>query len=222
MVFKFNKPLDSASSIQESSYPLPLKIIRLWFLIVSLINACNVVSKSSLDSRISANFSSSSAITAFNTMLHPAILELDPGILNSNLFPVNANGEVRLRSVESLGNFGRTVAPIFINSFSFPSYGLSSSIAFNTAVNSSPKKIEMIAGGASLAPSLWSFPAVATLNRNKSWCSSTALIIAARNTKNCAFSCGVSPGSNKFNPVSVDNDQLLCLPLPLIPSNGFS
>ena len=92
-------------------------------------------------------------MTVFNTILHPAILELDPGILNSNLFPVNANGEVRLRSVESLGNLGRTVAPIFINSFSFPSYGLSSSIAFNTAVNSSPKKMEIIAGGASLAPS---------------------------------------------------------------------
>ena len=85
-------------------------------------------------------------------MLHPAMLEFDPGILNSNLFPVNANGEVRLRSVESLGNLGRTVAPIFINSFSFPSYGLSASIACKTAVNSSPKKIEIMAGGASFAP----------------------------------------------------------------------
>ena len=126
--------------------------MRLWFLIVSLINACNVVSKSSAASKIFANFSISSAITVFNTMLHPAILAFDPGILNSNLFPVNANGEVRLRSVESLGNLGRTVAPIFINSFSFPSYGFSSSMAFNTAVNSSPKKMEMIAGGASFAP----------------------------------------------------------------------
>ena len=153
VVFKFNKPLDSASLTQESSYPLPLKIMRLWFLIVSLIKACNVVSKSSATSKIFANFSISSAMTVFNTILHPAILELDPGILNSNLFPVKANGEVRLRSVESLGNLGRTVAPIFINSFSFPSYGLSSSMAFNTAVNSSPKKIEIIAGGASLAPS---------------------------------------------------------------------
>ena len=82
--------------------------------------------------------------------------------------------------------------------------------------------MEMIAGGASFAPNRWSFPAVATLNRNKSWCSSTALIMAAKNTKNCAFSCGVSPGSSRLIPVSVDNDQLLCLPLPLMPSNGFS
>ena len=44
---------------------------------------------------------------------------------------------------------------------------------------------------------------------------------AARNTRNCRFSMGVSPGSSRFSSV-VDRDQLLCLPLPFTPSKGFS
>ena len=45
---------------------------------------------------------------------------------------------------------------------------------------------------------------------------------ATRNSKNCAFSIGESPGSKRFKPVFVEIDQLLCLPEPLTPSNGFS
>ena len=33
---------------------------------------------------------------------------------------------------------------------------------------------------------------------------------------------GCRPGSSRFSPVSVDIDQLLCLPEPLMPANGFS
>ena len=40
--------------------------------------------------------------------------------------------------------------------------------------------------------------------------SSTALMTAARNTRNCRFSMGVSPGSSRFSWV-VDMDQLLSL-----------
>ncbi len=36
------------------------------------------------------------------------------------------------------------------------------------------------------------------------------------------LSCGLSPGSSRFMPVSVLIDQLLCLPEPLTPANGFS
>ena len=82
--------------------------------------------------------------------------------------------------------------------------------------------MEIIAGGASFAPSLWSFPAEATDTRSNSWYSSTALITAVRNSKNCALWEGVAPGSNRFTPVSVEIDQLLCLPEPLTPANGFS
>ena len=46
--------------------------------------------------------------------------------------------------------------------------------------------------------------------------------MAHKKSKNCAFSYGVSPGSSKLIPVSVDKEKLLCLPEPLIPSNGFS
>ena len=50
----------------------------------------------------------------------------------------------------------------------------------------------------------------------------TARITAAQKTRNWALSCGLSPGLSRFSPASVDIDQLLCLPLPLIPANGFS
>ena len=80
----------------------------------------------------------------------------------------------------------------------------------------------MIAGGASFAPSRWSLPALATVTRSSSGYLATARIVATQNTRNCAFSCGLSPGLSRFSPVSVDIDQLLCLPLPLMPANGFS
>ena len=44
----------------------------------------------------------------------------------------------------------------------------------------------------------------------------------AKISKNCWFSCGVFPGSNRFFPSFVTIDQLLCFPDPLIPANGFS
>ena len=52
--------------------------------------------------------------------------------------------------------------------------------------------------------------------------SSTARITAAQKTRNCMLSCGVSPGPSRLLPNSSDSDQLLCLPEPLTPANGFS
>ena len=69
-----------------------------------------------------------------------------------NLLPVNAKGEVRLRSVVSFGKRGNVCTPIFSSSFSLPPYGLSCSMACNISVSSSPKNIEITAGGASNAP----------------------------------------------------------------------
>ena len=80
----------------------------------------------------------------------------------------------------------------------------------------------MIAGGASLAPSRWSWPTFATDARSSAWCLSTAAITAEQKNRNWMFSAGVSPGSSRFEPVSVPIDQLLCLPEPLTPANGFS
>ena len=36
------------------------------------------------------------------------------------------------------------------------------------------------------------------------------------------FCSGLRPGSSRFSPTSVDIDQLLCLPEPLMPAYGFS
>ena len=80
----------------------------------------------------------------------------------------------------------------------------------------------MIAGGASFAPSRWSWPGEAIEARSSSWCESTAASTAVQKNRNWRFSCGVSPGSSRLTPVSVPNDQLLCLPEPLTPANGFS
>src|SRR2546430_15884694 len=80
----------------------------------------------------------------------------------------------------------------------------------------------MIAGGASFAPSRWSLAAVATETRSSLAYLATARMTATQKTRNWALSCGVSPGLSRFSPVSVDIDQLLCLPEPLMPANGFS
>ena len=51
---------------------------------------------------------------------------------------------------------------------------------------------------------------------------STALITAAQKNRKLMLSAGVSPGSIRLWPVSVLIDQLLCLPEPFTPANGFS
>ena len=61
----------------------------------------------------------------------------------------------------------------------------------------------MIAGGASLAPSRWSLVAEATDTRSRPAYLCTARMTAAQNTRNCAFSCGVSPGTSRLPEVGV-------------------
>ena len=75
-----------------------------------------------------------------------------PGILNSNLLPVKAMGEVRFLSVVSRGNFGIVWTPTRSSSFSCELYGRFSSMASSTPVISSPRNTEIMAGGASLPP----------------------------------------------------------------------
>ncbi len=80
----------------------------------------------------------------------------------------------------------------------------------------------MMAGGASFAPSRWSLAAPDTATRSNSGYFATARRTATQKTRNWALSCGVSPGLSRFSPASVAIDQLLCLPEPLMPANGFS
>ena len=59
----------------------------------------------------SAASENASAIIAFNTMFGSATLQDEATILNSKRFPVNANGDVRLRSVGSLSTAGHSFTP---------------------------------------------------------------------------------------------------------------
>ena len=90
------------------------------------------------------------------------------------------------------------------------------------SVSMSPRKIEMIAGGASFAPSRWSLPALAMLARSSPCHLLTARITAVQNTRNCMLSCGFAPGLSRLFPSSSLIDQFRCLPDPFTPANGFS
>ncbi len=80
----------------------------------------------------------------------------------------------------------------------------------------------MMAGGASLAPRRWSFPALAIDARSRPCHLSTARSMAAQKTRNWMLSCGVAPGLKRLLPSLSAIDQFKCLPLPFTPANGFS
>ena len=75
---------------------------------------------------------------------------------------------MRFLSVESFGRGGKTSAPILNKDFPPSFKGVSFSIESNTFCNSLPKKIDIIAGGASFAPKRKSLPALATETLNRS------------------------------------------------------
>ena len=81
---------------------------------------------------------------------------------NSNLLPVKANGEVRLRSPPCIGSGGSTGVPSPRKPLSDDAAASPAAIASKTFSSSPPRKIEMIAGGASFAPRRWSWPTFAT------------------------------------------------------------
>ena len=95
-------------------------------------------------------------------------------------------------------------------------------ICSKTSASWSPRKIEMMAGGASLAPSRWSLVAEATEARSRPPYLCTERMTAAQNTRNWALSCGVSPGRSRLPSVELPSEKLTCLPEPLMPSKGFS
>ena len=82
----------------------------------------------------------------------PAIDWFDPTARNSKRLPVKANGLVRLRSPASLGSGGSTSTPTVSVPFEIDEFAPPALICWKTSVSWSPRKIEMIAGGASLAP----------------------------------------------------------------------
>ena len=75
---------------------------------VSRMSTFNAFIKSSALSKISANCLRDSATAVFSTTFASATEAEEPSILNSNLLPVKAKGEVLFLSVVSFGNFGKT------------------------------------------------------------------------------------------------------------------
>ena len=93
----------------------------------------------------------------------------------------------------------------------------------NTLSSSAPRKIEMIAGGASLAPEAVVLADV----RDRGPQQALVLVdrLDHRGAEEQEARCsppGSRPGPSGCGPVSVPIDQLLCLPEPLTPANGFS
>ena len=126
-------------------------------------------SSPSLPSMASAKSLKLFATAVFRIMFASDRFTFEPGMRNSNLLPVNANGEVRLRSVLSFKKFGSTSTPRSMATFSALSYSWSSTSASTMASSSSPRKMDTMAGGASSAPRRWSLPAEATDMRSSSW-----------------------------------------------------
>src|SRR3954467_1629074 len=142
-----------------------------------------------------------SATIVLSTVFGSASDIEDPSARNSNLLPVKANGEVRLRSPPCIGSGGSTGVPSPRSEPGVDSPASPFSIASNTLRSSAPRKIEMIAGGASLAPRRWSWPADATDARSSPWCVLTAWMTAEQKNRNWRLSCGVEetpPASGTF------------------------
>ena len=88
----------------------------------------------------------------FSAMFGNAMLWLAETARNSNLLPVKANGLVRLRSPASRGSLGSTDTPVSRMPPLLVVFASPFSIWPKMSVSMSPRKIERIAGGASLAP----------------------------------------------------------------------
>ena len=150
---------------------------------------------------------------------------LDPTVLNSNLSPVKAKGDVLFLSVLS-----RRISGIFPITFNFKSvFSLGDNFPFETFSKSSktcfkcfPIKIDNMAEGASCIPIRRSLLAETDEALKSASCFNTAAIVLTKKVRNCKLLMGVFPGLNKLTPLFVFNDQLLCLPEPLIFSKGFS
>mmetsp|Transcript_1685 Transcript_1685/g.4140 ORF Transcript_1685/g.4140 Transcript_1685/m.4140 type:complete len:229 (+) Transcript_1685:647-1333(+) len=174
----------------------------------------------------SANSPNFSAAMVFKTVLTMETFWADPTARNSNRAPPYGNGDVRFLSSAGTSN-GRTSAVPRSRVFRPGSYLASEPFMKSSRylVMSSPRYMEMMAGGASHAPRRKSFPGDEMAMRIKSPCSSTAATRAAMMTgKACSLpeASKQSSGLRTWTPSRVAMDQLLCFPEPLMSLNGFS
>ena len=134
-----------------------------------LIRSCTASSKSSAFSSSSAIYEKLSATIVLRTTFGLATEAEEPRLLNSNLFPVNANGDVLFLSVASFLKLGIVLTPICIfSAFLLLVASPDTTSCSTTSSNWSPRNIEIIAGGASFAPNLWSLPTLAADSLSKS------------------------------------------------------
>lgn len=129
-----------------------------------------------------------SHVFRFDVPLYPKPLLITDAARNSNRLPVNANGEVRLRSVLSSSSVGICEMPLILNTFlaskriaSSPLLAASLSSTADTCV---PRKVEMIAGGASLAPRRCAFVALMIAALSRPLCLCTAEMALTRKVMN--------------------------------------
>ena len=142
------------------------------------------------------------------------MLWLAPTMRNSNLLPVKAKGEVRLRSESSSFKSGRLFTPVRSAPRSSFCSAWPSASSCSICVSALPRKILTTAGGASLPPRRSSLPGQLAERRSRSAYLSTAVSTAHSVTRKTGFSSGLSVGFRRFLPVLVTMLQLLCLPLP--------
>ena len=131
--------------------------------LITLKSARSLASPAAIRASTSARKSfSCSATAALSASMAAAQFALEPTARNSKRLPVKAKGEVRLRSVLSSRISGMVPTPSFISFFALMMIPLSKSafsISFSASVSCDPRKTEMIAGGASLAPKRCAFVA---------------------------------------------------------------
>ena len=171
------------------------------------------------------NRASCSATAALSAIMALAQFASEPTARNSKRLPVKANGEVRLRSVLSISSSGicgmSSFIPCLPASETRSSLPLSS-IWSSTCVSCLPRKEEMMAGGASLAPRRWALVALMIEAFSKPLWWYTAIRVLTMKVMKRRLSSAVLPGAISRTPVSVPSDQLLCFPEPLTPLKGFS
>mmetsp|Transcript_40131 Transcript_40131/g.99329 ORF Transcript_40131/g.99329 Transcript_40131/m.99329 type:complete len:254 (-) Transcript_40131:891-1652(-) len=150
----------------------------------------------------------------------------EPTARNSKRWPPYGKGDVRLRSSAGACTMGSRSTPRFTGVV----YGLySDTLPFMNSVRYAviclPRYVEITEGGASMAPRRKSLPGEAMDRRMRSPYSLTAATMAAITTGKISGlpeRLVMSAGLSSCTPSSVEMDQLLCLPLPFTPWNGFS
>ena len=137
----FANPRRCASFSHSCAYPLPLKMMRSWARKVSFTYS-SAFSRASFNAQLlkaSAKRFRLFATAVFSTVFASERFTFEPGIRNSNLLPVNANGLVRFLSEVSSKKFGITSTPRSISMRSTLLYSASDTKASTTLPSSSPK-----------------------------------------------------------------------------------